>query len=136
MSSAIKLTKKMFNKLLKQYGTTLNIDYANKNSMGQFVDQGVYQNVKVLIDPIGEGLNYENQKFGNIKSAKAVFYLPVSYKVTNYDTGETYDVAIDLKSKASIKFSLPDGSFLWTIAAVSPIVAVGNEVLYQVGVQG
>lgn len=135
MSSAIKLTKKMFNKLLKQYGTTLNIDYANKNSMGQFVDQGVYQNVKVLIDPIGEGLNYENQKFGNIKSAKAVFYLPVSYKVTNYDTGETYDVAIDLKSKQYIKFTLPDG-FSYTIAAVSPIVAVGNEVLYQVGVQG
>jgi hypothetical protein len=126
----------MFNKLLKQYGTTVNIDYATTNSMGQIISEGSYSNVKVFIDPVGEGLNYENQKFANIKTAKAVFYLPISYKVIiNSDTNASMYVPIELNNKKNIKFSLPNSSFSWSITAVTPIVTVGNEALYQVGVQ-
>jgi hypothetical protein len=102
--------------------------------MGKTLLAGDYLGVKVLIDPLGVGLNLENSQYANIKSSKAVFYIPMSYVIDGVDTLLNFKDA-NRRTYTEISIVLPDNSFSWNLTAVSPVIAVGNDVIYQVGVQ-
>jgi hypothetical protein len=134
VSSEVQSIKKTFKKLLKKYGTTVNVHYVSKDAMGKIILAGDYLGIKVLIDPIGVGLNFENLQYANIKSSKSVFYIPMTYMVNGVETQLLFrDTSGKLYS--TIEFTLPDNSFKWTLTAVSPVIAVGNDIIYQIGVQ-
>jgi hypothetical protein len=135
MSSEIQSIRKKFKKALKQYGTVVNAHYANKDATGKIVLTGDYLNVKVLIDPLGVGLNTENLQYANIKSSKAVFYIPMTYMVNEAEMPLNFRDIITGKPYSTIELTLPDNSFKWTLTGISPEIAFGNNFIYQVGVQ-